>query len=269
MIQSTRVTLFAKSMLDVRDTLHSLKVGGKVLWNGVNEVCRRLDLPTSVLIRHETITRSDALATADGRIPLDLVARKLPLGPFPLESQFSDALYRANVDAFVISILPDLTTHLVRNRKDGYLFLPYEWTAWSRADQEWLLELVEESPPPDDCASMTNYARIIERIRERSDAPILVYNVSSVVPGEHIYCYQGLMEVLSTRARRFNLALIELSQRMGVYVIDVDAIIARGGADRMKYDALHLTAEGCRAVAEDVVRALQDLDVLPPARGYA
>jgi hypothetical protein len=58
---------------------------------------------------------------------------------------------------------------------------------------------------------------------------------------------------------QFNLGLIELSQKTGISVIDVDAILARAGADRLKLDALNLNAEGCRLVATEVVRVLDDL----------
>jgi len=43
---------------------------------------------------------------------------------------------------------------------------------------------------------------------------------------------------------------------------DVDAIVARAGADRLKLDAFHLNAEGCERVAQEVVRILEDLGVL-------
>ena len=65
--------------------------------------------------------------------------------------------------------------------------------------------------------------------------------------------------------RRFNLGLAELSQQTGISVIDVDRIVARAGADRLKLDTVHLTAEGCRLVAEEVVRVLDDLGYLPAA----
>jgi hypothetical protein len=42
-------------------------------------------------------------------------------------------------------------------------------------------------------------------------------------------------------------------------------IVARGGADRLKIDALHLTAEGCRLVAEEVLRILEDFGLLTVA----
>jgi hypothetical protein len=66
-------------------------------------------------------------------------------------------------------------------------------------------------------------------------------------------------DALSTRIRRLNLGLIELSQDTGISVIDVDSVVARAGADHVKLDAVHLTAEGCRLVAEEVVRVLDDL----------
>jgi lysophospholipase L1-like esterase len=111
---------------------------------------------------------------------------------------------------------------------------------------------------------MGNFAGIIERIRSRSTAPILVYNISAVVPGEAVHAHQGLGDILSTRIRRFNLALIELSEATGVSIIDVDTVLARAGAERLKLDAVHLTPDGCRLVAEEVVRVIEDLGLLPP-----
>ena len=97
----------------------------------------------------------------------------------------------------------------------------------------------------------------------RTEAPILVYNVSSIVPGETVHCLQGLGEIYSTRCRRFNLGLAELSEQTGISIIDVDSIVGRAGADKVKLDAMHLTADGYRLVAEEVVRVLGDHGVMP------
>ena len=78
-------------------------------------------------------------------------------------------------------------------------------------------------------------------------------------------CIRDRGEIYSTRIRHFNLGLTELSRRTGISIVDVDLIVARGGADRLKIDALHLTAEGCRLVAEEVVRILEDLGLLTVA----
>jgi GDSL-like lipase/acylhydrolase family protein len=260
-----RLTIFAKGNVDVRDTLHSLRIGGKILWNGINEVVRARFPGVVVRVRHEPFSRSDALVETAGKIPADLSSRDLELGPYTLASQFSRMAFETHADVFVLSLQPDLTNALLRNRRDGYLFCPMHWEAWSSADQTWLREAFAYQRVLEVEGSMRNLSAIVARIRQRSEAPILIYNVSAVVPGERIHTYQGLDEIFSTRIRRFNLALVELSRETGISVVDVDAIVARAGADRLKLDALHLTAEGCRLVAEEVVRILEDLGLFERA----
>jgi lysophospholipase L1-like esterase len=86
----------------------------------------------------------------------------------------------------------------------------------------------------------------------------LIYNVSSVVPGDNIHSHLGIEEIFTNRIRHFNLGLIELSHQTGVSIIDVDRIVARAGPDQLKIDALHLTAGGYKLIAEEVVRVLDD-----------
>jgi hypothetical protein len=264
-----RLTIFAKGNLDVRDSLHSLRLGPTLAWNGVNEVLRA-GYPTTVArVSHETWTRSDALLEVSGTIPPALAERGLALGAFPAASQFSRAVFETRADAVVLSVQPDLSITLLRHRRDGFLFFPSDWRSWRPEDRAWLRESFVTEGLLDVASSMANFARIIARIREGSGAPILVYNISSVVPGESIHAHDGMGDILSTRIRRFNLGLIELSQQTGISIIDVDAIVARAGADRLKFDHLHLTGEGCRAVAEEVVRVLNDLGCLPAAEAGA
>ncbi len=254
-----RLTIFAKGNVDVRDSLHSLRIGGEVLWNGINQVVRTRFPDVVVRVRHETFSRSDALLEAGETIPADLPGRNLPLAPYTLASQFSRSLFETDADLIILSILPDLANGLIRSRRDGYLLYPTNWESWPSADRDWLREAFVYERILDVERSMHNFSTIVRRIRQRSQAPILVYNVSAVVPGELIHTYQGIEEIFSTRIRRFNLALIELSRETGISVVDVDSIVARAGADRVKLDTMHLTAEGCRLVAEEVVRILDDL----------
>src|SRR5208283_1860805 len=135
-----------------------------------------------------------------------------PLEPYDLTSQFSRALFDELADAFVLSLQPDLMTTLVRSRREGYLFYPYNREAWPDADQRWLAEEFARTPYLEVEQSMQNIRLIVARIRECSPAPILIYNLSSVVPGESIRWYADLPEVLSTRIRKFNLELIKLAQ---------------------------------------------------------
>ena len=164
----SRLNIFAKGNVDVRDTLHSLKIGAKLVWNGVNVLLRARDPACLARVRHETWTRSDALIEANGTVPEALAARPLTLGAYPLTSQFSHALFDANPDAFVLSIQPDLNTLLLRHRRDGFLFYPNNWRFWPVEHQEWLRSSFISAGFIDPATSMTNFARIISRIRARS-----------------------------------------------------------------------------------------------------
>jgi hypothetical protein len=257
------VTIFAKGNLDVRDTLHGLRIGGKVLWNGINEIVRLRFPGTVVRVRHETSTRSDALLAADGSVPPELAARSLPLGPYPEASQFGQALFETGADAIVLSIQADVSLPMVRHRRDGYLFHPHEFHTWPEADQTWLRGAFLPERLLEPAETMAGLAAIVARLRERSTVPILIYNLSPIDPGEWIHCYQGMDETVSMRIRRFNLGLTELSRDVGISVVDVDTVLARAGADRLKYDVAHLNAEGCRVVAGEVVRILEDIGCLP------
>jgi hypothetical protein len=261
-VNEKRLTLFLKGNVDVHDSLHSCRLGGKLLWNGINEVLRSSHPGCLARIKHETWTRSDALLHSHGTVPQCVTERQLPLGSYPAESQFSHAVFDTRADAIVLSIQPDLTTGLVKHRRDGFLFYASERTHWTADDRQWLASEFrpEERLQPDE--SMANFTAIIERIRQRSQAPILIYNLSPIIPGEALHCHQGLDETYSTCIRKFNLGLIELSEKTGVSIVDIDSLLARKGADALKLDPVHLTSEGYRLVAAEVVRVLADLGVL-------
>jgi hypothetical protein len=254
-----RLTLFAKGNLDLRDTLHALRIGGDVVWNGIGEVVRARRPGWSVRVRHETMTRPDALLAATGAVPAELAEHNLDLGAYPAESQYSTALFEADCDAFVLSIQPSVKMSLWRRRGAGWLFMPEGRHLWADADQAWLREGFDNLGPVEVEPALADLARVVARRRETSDAPILIYNLCAAMPGEHLHIHAGLEDILSTRIRRFNLALVELSQATGISVIDVDAVLSRAGADRLRYDAMHLNADGCRLVAEEVARVLDDL----------
>jgi hypothetical protein len=256
-----RLTLFAKGNVDVHDSLHSCRIGGEVRWNGINEALRGRSNAV-VRLRHETWTRSDAILEARGAVPVQIAERQLPLGSYPAQSQFSSALFDSTADAIILSILGETATPLVKHNRTGFLFYPSEMENWSEADRNWLKSEFTRSDLLDVATSMGHLRQIIDRIRERTDVAILVYNVSSIIPGETVHSLQGLGEIYSTRCRRFNLGLAELSEELGFSIVDVDSIIGRAGADNYKIDAMHLTPDGYRLVAEEVVRVLQDLGLI-------
>ena len=254
-----RINLFAKGNVDVHDSLHSCRIGGELLWNGINDLLRTTDRGVTVRLRHETMTRSDALLHSDGVVPPALVERNLKLGAYPPESQFSRAIFETTADAIILSVQPDVASGMRRHKAEGYFFYPSEVSSWSADDKNWLNAHFDSVNRLSVADSMANLAAITGKIREKSEAPILIYNLSPVIAHETVHCYLGLGETLSTRIRRFNLGLAELSEEIGVSIVDVDTIVARHGADALKIDAMHLTAKGYELVAREVVRVLADL----------
>jgi len=257
-----RLTFFMKGNVDVHDSLHSCRIGGGLAWNGINDVFRASHPGCLARVKHETWTRSDALLQSDGTVPEALGCRPLPLGAYPAASQFSRAIFETKADTIILSIQPDIANVLVKHKREGFLLYPSESGRWSAEDSQWLKTDFEPVRNLEVAESMANLTALVEKIREQSEAPILIYNMSPITPGETIHCHQGMGEAYSTRIRRFNLGLIELSEKTGVSIIDIDSLLARKGAEGLKLDVIHLTPPGYRLVAEEVVRVLGDLGVL-------
>ena len=255
-----RLTIMAKGNADVRGSLHALHENDTVTWNGLNALVRDRHPGWVVRVIHETMTRSDALLAPASAPPASLAERVLPLGPFSVASQFATELFDKDADVVVLSIQPDVMNRVVKHRADGHLFYPYDAEAWSAEDRAWLVDRYLPEASLEPLESMANLAEITARIRQRGDPIILIYNLSPIVPWERLHCYQGLSETLAERIRRFNLALVDLSRSTGVSIVDVDSVVARVGADRVKLDTILLNAEGCRLVAEEVLRILEDQD---------
>ncbi len=258
-----RVNVFAKANVDVYDSLHSSRVGGGVQWNGVNEILKASHPGVTVRVRHETASRSDAMIEADGAPPVEAAGIDHLLGSFPIASQFSAALFATDADAIVLSTLTDvLVSSLYRHRKRGFALLAGDCEDWPAADRAWLERDFVRQARLEPEASMSHFERLIGRIRKSTDAPILIYNLSAIIPGDNVHCFAGLDETFSARIRRFNTALTDLSARTGVSIVDVDRVVAQAGADRTKLDVYHLTREGYALVAAEVVRILDDLGLL-------
>src|SRR5205823_7602688 len=186
-----RVTLFAKGNVDVHDSLHSCRIGGALLWNGINEVLRATKRDLIVRLRHETMTRSDALLHAGGVVPDAVRERGFSLGAYPAESQFSRAIFDSSADAFILSLQPDVASGMMRHKLDGYFFYPSDSSNWTADEKNWLKAEFEALNRLSVSDSMANFAAVIGRIRQTSDAAILIYNLSPIITHETIHCYLG------------------------------------------------------------------------------
>jgi hypothetical protein len=255
-----RLTIFAKGNCDVADSLFaSHDTSGR--WDGLNEALRDVQSPWRVRLQHETLLRSDALLAAPGSTPPALEAFTFA-PPYGALSQFSTALFDGDADAYVLSIVSDVTMTLARHRSTGHLFFPGWPGEIPQALRAWLRAECEPAPLLTADQSRANLSAIVARLRSRTQAPILIYNLSSATLGDQIAMYRGAEETLRTRILRFNLALVDLSAETGVFIVDVDRLIALAGAEQLKLDNVRFNAAGSRLVAAEVLRLLSEAGCL-------
>jgi len=254
------IRIFARGNTDVRDSLLWSRVGGVLEWNGINEILRIRHPGVIAKVRHETCSRIDLIPLPGETLcsPPEELARRLPSAVHPIERQHRSALFDAPADVVVFSLQSAVLTSLVRHRRDGWLFLP---DAVDRLDSDvrsWLERACDNAGPAPIEATLARLEQLIEAVRERLGASVLVYNLSPVLPGERTHCWLGAEDAIGLRVRRFNLGLMELSMRQDFSIVDVDRILAGAGAERLKVDMVHIKAEGLRLVAEEVVRILEE-----------
>jgi hypothetical protein len=263
--------VFARGNVDVRDSLLWSRVGGAVCWNGINEVLRLAHPGVTARVRHETCARLDLLPLPGESLPAppEAIARRLPSGAHPIDRQQRTRLFDEPADVVVLSIQSLATNALVRHRREGWLLLPDDLESWDAASRAWLANECENAGLAPLGPAMERLERLIQAIEDRLGAVVLVYNLSPIMPGERVHCWVGAEESLALRVRAINLALAELSSRLGFSVVDVERVCACAGADRVKVGLMHLTAEGWRLVAEEVVRILEDRGCLEPTGGAA
>lgn len=100
---------------------------------------------------------------------------------------------------------------------------------------------------------------IVDQIKAKVKAHILVSSLSTLDPSEPMYTLHGKSEEPFTlRAQRLNLMLVGISHQEGISIIDVDRIIAEvGGAESVTGPGRY-NAKGAAAVLNEIVRILDD-----------
>lgn len=104
-----------------------------------------------------------------------------------------------------------------------------------------------------------NLVAVIELIKEKVGAHVLVASASTVDPDQEVFNYRDASEEpMSLRAHRLDLLLIGVSHDEGISIIDVDRKIAEAGGARSVTAVLDYNAHGCQAIAAEIVRVLED-----------
>jgi hypothetical protein len=254
-----RLTISVKGNVDVHDSLLYARVNGQIEWNGINTLLAKTHPNYVARVRHEPCAHWRCTGIEDREIPQELIDHQLDLGAYTLDTQFRSKLFLQPADVVVLSINSDVMNRLSFHKRDHYTFFGADPDHWSAANQRWLRDAFDWLPASTPGQSMQLLARIVATIRASGNPSILVFNMSSVVPGEQIVSHRGLEDAFSTRIRAFNLALAQAAPTLDVTVVDVDHVVASAGADRLKLDMLHYTGEGYALIAAEVLRQLEQL----------
>jgi lysophospholipase L1-like esterase len=257
-----RLNVLIKGNVDLHDSLLYARVNGRVQWNGLNALLSEMRVDVVGRVRQEACARWDRSGLEGDVIPALLAERKLDLGAFDLQSQFRSTMLSQPMDVLVLSVQCEVTNELRRHRRGGFAFLPALVDTWPAEARQWLEDEFDVVPRCTVEESMRNLGALVAKVREASKAPVLVYNMSSVLPGEHIDSYRGFEASMSTRIKEYNLALLRFSQHHDVFIVDVDHAVARAGADRLQLDFMHYYREGYRVIAAEVVRVLENRGLL-------
>ncbi|MFV2001279.1 MAG: hypothetical protein ACC654_13025 [Acidimicrobiia bacterium] len=186
---------------------------------------------------------------------------------FAVPSQFGLGMFPK--DVIVLGISSDVVRTLYRHREHGFLVDPGGW--WLTADMGAVLNdlsavkwfaanFVKVHRIPVD-ESMANFGRIIEEVRGRTGAFVVVLNVLTVDPGSSFLGYRHANSPNRVRRREFGLAAAELSARQGVPLLDVDRLTKEIGISGQA-DFVHYTPEQKSHIAREFAELLIDAGVV-------
>lgn len=100
---------------------------------------------------------------------------------------------------------------------------------------------------------------VVELIKAKIGAHVLIANVSTVDPNDQTVDYRGLdVEPFVLRAHRVDLLLVDVSHNEGISIIDVDRLVAELGAEGNLEGQARYGPRACEMIAAEVVRVLED-----------
>lgn len=189
------------------------------------------------------VSRTDGGATLDRGVRELVAERFVGVGLVPTHERSSGfAELRAELDSGASTLLTEAPDVVVLSLADDIAALG------RRGTPEMAVRGVE-----------ADLVAVIDLIKEKVGAHVLVANASTLDPAHEVFNYHGLdEEPVSLRAHRLNLMLVGVSHAEGISIIDVDRKIAELGGRLGIAAALAYTRTGCEAIAAEVVRILED-----------
>lgn len=100
---------------------------------------------------------------------------------------------------------------------------------------------------------------VIDEIKERAGAHVLLCNVSTFDPSDNTSNFSGRdPEPFPMRAHRVDLALLNISHLLGVSLIDVDRLTAEAGCETVVPASCELSPAGSALLRDETARVLAD-----------
>lgn len=211
------------------------------------------------------------------RAAMEEVGRRLQLSP----TYFGDDLFCHDFTvsqlggiAFpktvvVLSAGADFSRTLYRHREHGFLVDPGGFwldtdfkgvlrdsatVDWFRANFHSVGRMTRES-------FVESFGRLIEEVRRRTGAHIMVFNMLTVDPADLTHSYRLMRQSDTVRRREFTVSLTELSQRYDFDVVDVDRILKLGGV-REQVDFAHFSEAQFGPIAKEAYRILRERQIV-------
>jgi hypothetical protein len=170
----------------------------------------------------------------------------------------AEHLWQSAPDIVILSLLPDLCYPLWQNSRTGQLLVTS-----AEAPETVRAQLAQTDYAATGLVTaaqfQTTLIDLIRAIKERLDAHVLVFNASSIVPGDTTYRFYRQPDTLALRIHKFNLALIAASVAEGISIIDVDRLVADAGGARQVRAPLTYGLEAQQALTHEVLRVLADI----------
>jgi hypothetical protein len=260
-----KLRVFLKGNHDLANSLLSRQEGGESAMGGLREwVKEKYQGAYDVAITHEPCGR------------LELLLQQLQMRSMPMElaeqgmndgfvtAQFHSGLWSSQdqVDVVVLSLQPEVAQPMWKHRKQGYLFCPTpRWTEeWNPSQKRWFQEQFAPVVSNSAARSKEDLKQVIQEIKQRLDAHVIVYNCSSVDPEDRTSNYHGMKtESTALRIHRLNLALMQLSIETGISIIDVDRLIAELGGAQHVLKAMTYSDTALEAMGREFLRVVEDI----------
>jgi hypothetical protein len=166
-----------------------------------------------------------------------------------------------------LSVGSDVTRSLYRHREYGFLVDIGGWWLNQSLDKaikdvdtvRWFKDNFEAIGKIEVADFQANFERIIRHLHS-TGSQVIVLNTLVVDPLSPLHNYQLHNQAHMTRRREFNIALNELSARLGFHVVDIDRLLKMQGV-REQIDFAHISTAAKLPIAHEGYRILRELGV--------